>query len=85
MAQMPLADLKPLYDFVQDCRSCQVQLAAAQADIRDERAKSAALGTERDTAVKTARGGSFWSRLKHDAKWLAIGAGVGVALAHIAH
>lgn len=85
MAQMPLADLKPLYDFVQDCRSCQAQLTSVQADLRDERAKSAALATERDAAVRAAKGGSFWCRLKRDAKWLAIGAGVGVALAHIAH
>ncbi len=82
MAQIPLEDLKPLYDFVQDCRSCQAQLAGSQADLRDERAKSAALATERDAAVKAAKGGGFWSRLKRDAKWLAIGAGIGVALTH---
>src|ERR1700678_3501480 len=29
-AQIPAADLKPLYDYVQDFRSCQAQLAAAQ-------------------------------------------------------
>ena len=82
MAQMPLGDLKPLYDFVQDCRSCQAQLVASQADLRDERTKSAALATERDAAVKAAKGGGFWSRLKRHAKWLAIGAGIGVALTH---
>ena len=85
MAQMPLTDLKPLYDFVQDCRSCQAQLAAVQADLRDERTKSAALATQRDVAVKTARGGGFWSGLKRNTKWLAIGAGIGVALTRIAH
>jgi hypothetical protein len=82
MAQIPLEDLKPLYDFAQDCRSCQAQLSASQADLRDERTKSAALATERDAAVKAAKGGGFWSRLKRDAKWLAIGVGIGVALTH---
>src|SRR5579862_5015313 len=27
-AQIPTADLKPLFDYIQDCRACQLQLAA---------------------------------------------------------
>ena len=77
MAQMPVTDLKPLFDFVQDCRACKVQLEAAQAHLADEKAKAAALVKERDAAVKAARGGGFWSRVRHGAKWFLLGVGAG--------
>jgi hypothetical protein len=79
LAQFPAEDLKPLYDFVQDCRACQAQLTAAQNDLADERAKSAALARQRDAAIKAAKGGGFWTRVKRNAKWLAIGVGIGYA------
>lgn len=75
--EMPQADLKPLFDFVQDCRVCKAQLAAAQASLKDEQSRSAALTQERDAAVKAARGGSFWTRVKHSATWFAIGVAAG--------
>jgi hypothetical protein len=84
VAQIPTTDLKPLFDFVQDCRACKVQLDAAQADLRDEQAKTAALSKERDAAVKAVKGGGFWTRVKRNAKWLAIGAILGAAAAHAA-
>ena len=80
-AEIPEADLKPLYDFVQDCRACQAQLAAANANLTDEQARSAALARERNAAVTAAKGGGFWRQLKRNTKWLAIGAAVGVVLA----
>ena len=79
VAQVPSADLKPLYDFVQDCRACQAQLSSARADLADEQVKSAALIKERNAALNAAKGGSFWTRLKRNAKWFALGAGVGAA------
>jgi hypothetical protein len=84
VAQIPTADLKPLFDFVQDCRACKVQLDAARADLKDEQAKTAALSKERDAAVKAVKGGGFWTRVKRNAKWLAIGAILGAAAAHAA-
>ena len=45
-AILPAADLKPLYDFALDCKACQAKLAAAQADLTDERAKTATLSWE---------------------------------------
>ncbi len=80
-AEIPEADLKPLYDYVQDCRACQAQLAAANATLKDEQARSAALARERDAAVTAAKGGSLWRQLKRNAKWLTIGAAAGVVLA----
>jgi hypothetical protein len=83
-AVIPAADLKPLYDFSLDCRACQAKLAAAQADLTDERAKAAVLTRERDEAARAAKGGSLLRRIARNAKWLAIGAAVG-AIAAKAH
>ena len=75
--RVPSADLKPLFDFVQDCRACQAKLNAAQQNLQDERATSAALKKERDAAVKAAKGGGVWTRTVRAAKWLAVGFAVG--------
>ena len=76
-AQIPAADLKPLFDFVQDCRSCQAQLAAAKQNATDNAAKLTALTRERDAALATAKGGTFWQRLRRNALWFVVGAGAG--------
>src|SRR5260370_487924 len=76
-AVLPGADLKPLYDFSLDCRACQAILSATQADLTDERAKTAVLTRERDAAVRAAKGGSVPRRIARNAKWLAICAAAG--------
>jgi len=81
---IPAEDLKPLYNFTLDCKACQAKLAAAQADLIDERAKTAVLARERDEAVRAAKGGSLVRRIARNAKWLAIGAAAG-AIAAKAH
>src|SRR6266702_1130628 len=53
---IPSEDLKPLYDFAVDCKTCQTRLATATADLADEKTKTQALGRERDAALKLARG-----------------------------
>ena len=78
-ASIPQADLKPIYDDLQDCRACQAQLSAAQNDLADEHLKVTALTTQRDAAVKAANGGRLWSRMRQAAKWLVIGAVIGAA------
>jgi hypothetical protein len=78
-AQIPAADLKPLFDYVQDCRSCQAQLAAAKQDATDNATKLKAVTHERDAAIATAKGGTFWQRLHRNALWFVIGAGAGAA------
>ena len=82
---IPQADLVPLYDDLQDCRASQAQTDTLQKDLADEKAGSAALRQERNTAVTAARGGSVLQRLKRAAKWFAIGVAVGAAAAAIAH
>jgi hypothetical protein len=71
-------------DFTLDCKACQAKLAAAQADLIDERAKTTVLARERDEAVRAAKGGSLLRRIARNAKWLAIGAAAG-AIAAKAH
>jgi hypothetical protein len=78
-AQIPSADLKPLYNYVQDCRACQAELAAARQNATDEAAKIAALTQERDAAITAAKGGNLWRRLRRNAEWFAVGAAVGAA------
>ena len=89
-AEIPAADLAPLYNYVQDCRACQLELTAAKQNASDDAAKIRALTRERDAAITATKGGPFWLRLKRNAHWLAIGAAVGAitsaaALCHTGH
>lgn len=79
IARIPQEDLKPLFDYLQDCRACKLQLDSARADLTDEHTKIEALTHERDAALRAARGGGFWARVKHAAKWFVIGAVAGAA------
>jgi hypothetical protein len=81
---LPSADLKPLYDFALDCQACQAKLATAQADLADEKSKTAVLTRQRDDAIRIAKGGSVLRRIKRAAKWFLIGAAAG-AIAAKAH
>jgi hypothetical protein len=81
---LPVEDLKPLYDFAVDCKSCQARLAVAQADLQDERTKTAALRRERDSALQVARGGSVVRRIVRAAKRFAIGAAAGAVAVKLA-
>ncbi len=82
LANIPTVDLKPLFDVVQDCRVCQDKVAAANQDAADEGTKLAAVTRERDLAIKAAKGGGFWQRLRRDLTWLAAGAAAGYAAGH---
>lgn len=82
---VPQVDLLPMFDHLEDCRACQERLTTAQQDLDDERAKVSALMIERDAAVKAAHGGGFWSRLRSNAKWFAIGGAMGALAASAAH
>jgi hypothetical protein len=82
IAQVPSADLKPLYDYIQDCRACQAQLAAAKQNASDDAAKISALTTQRDAAITAAKGGTLWRRLRRNALWFAVGAAAGSSSRH---
>jgi hypothetical protein len=83
-AQIPAADLKPLYDYVQDCRACQAELTVAKQNAVDDAAKLAALTRERDAAITASKGGTFWRRLRRNALWFAVGAATGSAAGYLA-
>jgi type II secretory pathway pseudopilin PulG len=78
-------DLKPLYDFALDCKTCQAKLATAQSDLADEKGKTAILIKERDNALRVVRGGSIWQRVGRASKWILIGAAAGAIAARAAH
>jgi hypothetical protein len=78
-AQIPAADLKPLYDYVQDCRSCQAQLEAAKQSRADDATKLIAMTHERDAALTAAKGGTIWRRFRHNLNWFVLGAAAGAA------
>lgn len=82
---LPAADLKPLYDFALDCKACQARLQAAQSDLQDEKAKTLALTSERDAAVRAAKGGSALRRVARAAKWFLLGAAAGAIAARATH
>ena len=84
-AIIPAEDLKPLYDFTIDCKTCQAKFSTAQADLADERQKTTALTRERDDALRIARGGSLIRRIGRAAKWFIIGAAAGAVAAKAAH
>lgn len=84
-AVIPAEDLKPLHDFVLDCKACQAKLAASQADLADETSKTQTLTRERDEALKIARGGSAWHRVARAAKWFVLGAAAGAIAVKTAH
>jgi type II secretory pathway pseudopilin PulG len=80
--KIPAADLRPLYDYMLDCKACQAKLSVAQAD---ERSKTATLTKSRDAAVKAANGGSILQRTLRAAKWFALGAAAGAVAAKARH
>ena len=80
-AEVPASDLKPLYNYVQDCRSCQAQLAVARQNASDDASQIAALTRERDAAITASKGGTFWRRLRRNMLWLSVGAALGYAAA----
>jgi hypothetical protein len=82
---IPPADLLPLYDALQDCRSNTLQSVYLQKDLSDEKSRSAALTRERDAAIAVAHGGTFQTRLKRAAKWFAIGAVAAAATLALTH
>lgn len=80
-ATIPQQDLKPLYDYIEDCRATAADRDAARKDLADKQTQITSLMAQRDAAITAAKGGKFWTRVRRNAKWLAIGAGVGAVAA----
>jgi hypothetical protein len=80
---IPIVDLKPLLDNIENCHSSDAQLATAQADLADEKNRSASLTKERDAAMASAKGGNLWHHLERNSKWLAVGAALTALMTRI--
>ncbi len=78
-AIIPPDDLKPIYNYVESCRACSLQLAAAEHSAQDDASKIAAVIRERDAAVTALRGGSRWRRVRRHALWFGVGVAVGAS------
>jgi hypothetical protein len=77
VANIPQADLKPLYDYLENCQATTLDDSTARKDLTDEQTQVTALTKQRDAAVSSATGGGFWTRFRRGAKWFAIGAAAG--------
>ncbi len=75
--RIPQLDLKPLYDGLQDCRESLLQTESLKQSLADEKSRSDALAKERDAAIAAGHGGTFWARVRREAKWFAIGIVIG--------
>jgi hypothetical protein len=84
VANIPQADLKPLYDYLENCEATTLDDATARKDLTDEQTQVTALTKERDAAVSSAKGGGFWTRFRRGAKWCAIGAATGAIAGAVA-
>ncbi len=80
VAELPIGQLKPLWDFALACKEDQVSLAACRSETKELKVQLDATNEGRDEAVKRLKGGSFWQKVKTGAKWFAVGAGVGAIL-----
>jgi len=85
IANIPQQDLKPLYDYLEQCQATTLDRDAARKDLTDAQTQVTALTQAKDAAVASAHGGGFWKQLRRGAKWFAIGAAVGAAAGAAAH
>jgi hypothetical protein len=79
--EVPAVDMKPLFDQLVDCKECAVKLAAAEGQESIDADKIKSLTTERDAALKAAKGGSVWHRVKDKAETIVVTGAIVYALA----
>jgi hypothetical protein len=84
VANIPQQDLKPLYDYLENCQATTLGLDTAKKDLADEQSQVTALTNERNAVASSAKGGGFWTRLRRGAKWFAIGAAAGAIAGGVA-
>jgi hypothetical protein len=86
VATIPQSALPELRDAIEGCKECGVKLTTAQKDLATDKEqlrvageKLGAVTKERDEAISTAKGGSWWTRTKRIAKWGALFFAMGYA------
>jgi hypothetical protein len=86
VATIPEQDLAPLRNMVEEMQTCSIALPAAQQDLAscktqltEAGAQLSAAEKQRDAYKQALKGGTFWHRVKHDGKVLAIGGAIAAA------
>lgn len=86
--EVPQVDLDFLKNDIAKCQQQAVALAGAQADVTSCQVQQKILNgqigdleKQRDGLQAELKGGTFWQRVKHDAKILGVGAAIGAAAA----
>jgi hypothetical protein len=74
---LPAADFATLYNYVQDCRECELKVVAANANLADAKSQLASLTRERDAALAANHPG-IWKKVKQNCFWFALGVGGGL-------
>jgi len=72
VVQVPAADFQALQDGAIACQEDQAKLAACGLTAADTQKELADTQTERDAYKTALKGGTFWTRFKHDAKSIGI-------------
>jgi hypothetical protein len=80
---IPAADFKAIQDAEIDCQEGAAKLAACMLTSADQATELKATEAQRDDYKTAMKGGSFWSRVKHDAIVIGVSAGVGYAAGRI--
>lgn len=76
LAALPATDILPLYNYVQDCRECQLKLVAANANLSDQKKQIDALTRERDAALVSKQHGLLRGAARN-LIWVVLGVGAG--------
>lgn len=86
--EVPQVDLDFLKNDIATCQQQAVALAGAKADVTSCQAQQKILNgqindleKQRDALQAELKGGTFWQRVKHDAKIVGVGAAIGAAAA----
>jgi len=77
VAQLPLDQLQSLWDFALVCKEAQANLTGCRAETKELDIQLQAVSVQRDEAIKVAKGGGFWRKVKSGLKWAAGGVLVG--------
>lgn len=78
VVDFPVANLKPLFDKMVECKECSLRLEKAVKDIEAKDMELLATQKQRDAAMVAMKGGTFGQRLKREAKSAAF-SGIGAA------
>ncbi len=81
-ANVPAADLKPIFDSLVEGKQCKEELNVCQGTVQLKETQIVATEKQLAEEKKIAKGGGFFNRLGRAAKYVGIGIAVGFGIAH---